>query len=65
MALGLLRLMDGPQAVVVQMDSRRRAAAMEAGAIAAVDPRTPDAKEALCAAMGRQCGGDPGSGRQR
>ena len=43
MSLSVLRMMGGAGAVVVEIDARKRQAALECGALAAVDPAAPDA----------------------
>lgn len=53
-ALGILKMVGGKGAVVVEIDPKKRAAAMAAGALATVDPRAPDAPAQLRAAMGGQ-----------
>lgn len=53
MAIGILAIMGGTGAVVIEPDARRRAAALEAGAIAAVDPASPDASDQVRAAVGQ------------
>ena len=52
MALSLLKAMGGKGAIVVDIDPRKREAAIEAGALAAVDGAAPDALEKLAAAAG-------------
>lgn len=51
-ALGLLRQLGGKGAVVVELDPRKREAAMAAGAVATVDPKAPDAAAQLRKALG-------------
>lgn len=51
MALNLLRLIGAPGAVVLEPDAVKRRAAMAAGAIAAIDPRAPDAAQQIRAAL--------------
>jgi len=51
MALALLKRMGGKGAVVVEIDARKREAALEAGALAAVDPRAPDASTKIREAL--------------
>lgn len=53
MAINVLRMMGGVGAVVVEIDASKRAAAIEAGALAAVDPTAPDALARLRAAVGK------------
>ena len=52
MCLSLLKAMGGKGAVVVDIDEKRRAAALEAGALAAVDGSAPDALAKVVAALG-------------
>lgn len=52
MALSLLRAMGGRGAVVVDIDARKRAAALEAGAVAVVDGAAADAVQQVMAAVG-------------
>src|SRR6202163_3453756 len=47
MALSLLKAMGGKGAIVVDIDARKREAAMAAGALATVDGKAPDALEQL------------------
>ncbi len=51
-ALGVLKMLGGKGAVVVEIDPRKRAAAMAAGALATIDPKAADAPAQLRAAMG-------------
>lgn len=51
MALELLDPLGAKGAVVVEIDARRREAALEAGAVAAIDPRAPDAVAQIRAAL--------------
>lgn len=51
-ALGVLKMLGGKGAVVVELDPRKREAAMAAGALATVDPRAPDAAKQLRKALG-------------
>jgi len=53
MAIGLLKAMDGVGAVVVDIDARKRDAALAAGALAAVDGSAPDAVAQLTRAAGQ------------
>jgi alcohol dehydrogenase, propanol-preferring len=50
MCLGLLKAMGGKGAIVVDTDSGKRAAAMKAGALAAIDGAAPDALKQVTAA---------------
>ena len=52
MCLTMLKAMGGKGAVVVDIDASRRAAALEAGALAAVDGKAADALAQVNAAMG-------------
>jgi alcohol dehydrogenase, propanol-preferring len=52
MALSLLKAMGGKGAIVVDIDARKREAALAAGALAAVDGKAPDALEQLAKAAG-------------
>lgn len=53
MAIGLLKAMDGVGAIVVDLDARKREAALAAGAVAAVDGGAPDAAAQLNRAAGQ------------
>jgi D-arabinose 1-dehydrogenase-like Zn-dependent alcohol dehydrogenase len=53
MSLGILKMMNGKGAVVVEIDPRKREAALKAGAIAAIDPKAPDAIDEIRRAVGR------------
>ena len=52
MCLTLLEAMGGRGAVVVDIDARKRQAALDAGALAAVDGAAPDAAAQVAAAVG-------------
>ena len=52
MLLSLLKAMGGKGAIVVDIDAKKREAAMAAGALAAVDGKAPDALEQLAKAAG-------------
>jgi len=52
MATTLIAAMDGVGAVVVEPDAQRRAAALDAGALAAIDPSAPDAADRIRSACG-------------
>ena len=52
MALGVLRLMGGRGAVVLDIDPAKRQAALAAGALAAIDPAAPDADAQVRRAVG-------------
>jgi D-arabinose 1-dehydrogenase-like Zn-dependent alcohol dehydrogenase len=55
MGVTILKAMGGRGAVVVDIDDKRRAAAMEAGAVATVDGAAPDAWAQVTAALGGPC----------
>lgn len=57
MSLGILRAMGGKGAVVVDTQASKRQAALEAGAIAAIDGAAPDALDRIVEAVG----GPPGA----
>jgi alcohol dehydrogenase, propanol-preferring len=52
MALGLLKALGGKGAAVVEIDPAKRDAAMQAGAIAAIDGRADDAAKQILKALG-------------
>ena len=52
MALSLLKAMGGKGAIVVDIDERKRKAALDAGAIAAIDGKAPDARRQITQAAG-------------
>lgn len=52
MCVNLLRAIGGRGAVVVDIDPAKRAAALAAGALAAIDANAPDASEQITAAAG-------------
>lgn len=52
MALHVLRLMGGKGAVVVEIDPLKRKAALDAGAMAAIDPKAEDAEKQIRDAIG-------------
>jgi alcohol dehydrogenase, propanol-preferring len=52
MLLSLLKAMGGKGAIVVDIDAKKREAAMAAGALATVDGKAPDALEQLAKAAG-------------
>ena len=54
MALSLLKAMGGKGAVMVDIDARKREAAMSAGALGTVDPAAPDAARQLVKMAGQQ-----------
>jgi D-arabinose 1-dehydrogenase-like Zn-dependent alcohol dehydrogenase len=51
-ALGILKILGGQGAIVVELDARKRAAALSAGAIAAIDPKAEDAVAQIRTAVG-------------
>lgn len=53
MALGLLKLIGGQGAVVIEIDPVKREAAITRGAIAAIDPNAPDAIKQVRKAVGK------------
>jgi D-arabinose 1-dehydrogenase-like Zn-dependent alcohol dehydrogenase len=55
MCVAILKAMGGKGAVVVDIDASRRAAALNAGALAAVDGAAPDAAAQVVAALGGPC----------
>ena len=55
MCVTILKAMGGKGAVVVDIDEKRRAAALEAGALAVVDGAAPDALAQVNAALGGPC----------
>lgn len=52
MCLKLLKALDGRRAVVIEPNAERAQAALEAGALAVIDPTVPDAAEQVRAAIG-------------
>jgi D-arabinose 1-dehydrogenase-like Zn-dependent alcohol dehydrogenase len=52
MCLAVLKAMGGRGAIVVDIDARKRAAALEGGAVAAIDGAAPDAVQQVQAAAG-------------
>ncbi|MFM1987669.1 MAG: hypothetical protein RJA99_626 [Pseudomonadota bacterium] len=56
MALDLMRRMNAKGAVVVEIDARKREAALAAGAVAAIDPKVPDAAARIREALGGPVG---------
>jgi propanol-preferring alcohol dehydrogenase len=52
MAMALLKAMGGVSPIVVDIDPAKRQAAMEAGALAAIDGAAPDAAKQIIAANG-------------
>jgi alcohol dehydrogenase, propanol-preferring len=55
MCLSILKAMSGKGAVVVDIDASRRAAALQAGALAAIDGADADAGAKITAALGGPC----------
>ena len=55
MCVSILKAMGGKGAAVVDIDEKRREAAMAMGAIAAIDGAAPDALKRVTAAMGGPC----------
>lgn len=53
MALGLLKLIGGRGAVVVEIDPVKREAALARGALAAIDPKAPDAVKQIRKSVGK------------
>ncbi len=53
MALSLLKAMGGKGAIVVDLDEKKREAAMNAGALAAIDGSAPDAARQIAEKAGR------------
>lgn len=52
MALAMLKAMDAKGAIVVDIDAAKRAAAIEAGALQAIDGNAPDAAQQILNATG-------------
>ncbi len=52
MAIAVLKALGGTGAIVVDIDATKRAAALAAGAIAAIDAKAPDCAQQLIAATG-------------
>jgi D-arabinose 1-dehydrogenase-like Zn-dependent alcohol dehydrogenase len=52
MAINLVKLMGGKGAVVVELDPQKRKAALDAGAIAAIDPKAADVDRQIREALG-------------
>lgn len=52
MAIALLRALDGKGAVVLDPDPAKRQAALDAGALAALDPNAPDVADQVRSAVG-------------
>ena len=52
MSLNILRMMGGKGAVVLEIDAQKRRAALECGALAAIDPSSPEADRQIRAAVG-------------
>lgn len=54
MCIGVLKALGGRPPLVVDIDPTKRAAAIEAGACAAIDPAMPDAEADIIAALGKR-----------
>jgi D-arabinose 1-dehydrogenase-like Zn-dependent alcohol dehydrogenase len=52
MCLSILKAMKGRGAIVLDIDAAKREAAMKVGAVAAIDPASPDAQQQIVAAAG-------------
>ena len=52
MCLSILKAMNGRGAIVLDIDAKKREAAMQAGALAAIDPAAPDAQQEIVKASG-------------
>jgi D-arabinose 1-dehydrogenase-like Zn-dependent alcohol dehydrogenase len=52
MCLSILKAMKGRGAIVLDIDAKKREAAMQAGALAAIDPNAPDAQQQIITAAG-------------
>jgi D-arabinose 1-dehydrogenase-like Zn-dependent alcohol dehydrogenase len=52
MCVSILKAMNGRGAIVLDIDAKKRDAAMQAGALAAIDPAAPDAQQQIVAAAG-------------
>jgi propanol-preferring alcohol dehydrogenase len=52
MCLSILKAMEGRGAIVLDIDADKRAAAMQIGALAAIDPAAPDARQQILTAAG-------------
>lgn len=52
MAINLVKIMGGKGAVVVELDAQKRKAALDAGALAAIDPKAPDVDKQIREALG-------------
>jgi D-arabinose 1-dehydrogenase-like Zn-dependent alcohol dehydrogenase len=57
MCLSILKAMGGRGAIVIDIDQKRREAAIKAGALAAIDGAAPDAAAQITAAFGGPCWG--------
>jgi D-arabinose 1-dehydrogenase-like Zn-dependent alcohol dehydrogenase len=56
MSLQILKMLDGAGAVVVEIDPNKRQAALDGGALAAIDPKQQGASKAIRAAAGGEVG---------
>jgi D-arabinose 1-dehydrogenase-like Zn-dependent alcohol dehydrogenase len=52
MCMSILKAMKGRGAIVLDIDAKKREAAMQAGALAAIDPNAPDARQQIVDAAG-------------
>jgi D-arabinose 1-dehydrogenase-like Zn-dependent alcohol dehydrogenase len=52
MCMSILKAMKGRGAIVLDIDAKKREAAMKAGALAAIDPNAPDARQQIVDAAG-------------
>lgn len=52
MAINLVKIMGGKGAVVVELDAQKRNAALDAGALAAIDPKAADVDKQIREALG-------------
>jgi D-arabinose 1-dehydrogenase-like Zn-dependent alcohol dehydrogenase len=53
MSLGVLKMMKGRGAVMVELDARKREEALKAGALAVIDPKAPNVAQQIRAAVGQ------------
>ncbi|MES2536282.1 MAG: alcohol dehydrogenase [Pseudomonadota bacterium] len=56
MSLQILKMLDGAGAVVVEIDAKKREAALDGGAIAAIDPNQAGASKSIRTAAGGEVG---------
>jgi D-arabinose 1-dehydrogenase-like Zn-dependent alcohol dehydrogenase len=52
MAINILSIMGGKGAVILEIDAQKRQAALDCGALAAIDPTLPDADQQIRRAVG-------------